>query len=94
MVHLKAPSNNDISIVTVFDILSANSINRKKDETVSTGWGKKLRAALRPSWLGADTKLAGNPTLDPEEECNYDTGIDLTEADFIVDDLDADDSAG
>lgn len=61
---------------------------------MSTGWGKKLRAALRPSWLAADTKLAGNPTLDPEEECSYDTGIDLTEADFIADDLDADDSAG
>jgi hypothetical protein len=31
--------------------------------------------------------------LEPEEE-NYDTGIDLTEADFIADDVDADDRAG
>ena len=26
--------------------------------------------------------------MDPEEEGNCDTGIDLTEADFIADDLD------
>ncbi|KAI9555168.1 hypothetical protein GHT06_017683 [Daphnia sinensis] len=66
---------------------------KKKGETTSTGWGKKLRAALRPSWLTSDAKLAGNSLLEPEEE-NYDTGVDLTEADFIADDVDADDGIG
>ncbi len=72
--------------IACFQPLKENTFYRKK-EAVSTGWGKKLRAALRPSWLAADAKLA---SLEPEDE-NYDTGIDLTEADFIADDVDADD---
>jgi len=49
---------------------------------------------LRPSWL-ADGRLLGNPSSAPEEDANYDTGIDLTEADFIADDLDTEqDSTG
>ncbi|XP_046464686.1 sorting nexin-14-like isoform X1 [Daphnia pulex] len=74
-------------LVTDAQQSGGSSKSTKKKEAVSTGWGKKLRAALRPNWLAADAKLA---SLEPEDE-NYDTGIDLTEADFIADDVDADD---
>lgn len=93
--HPKAQSTVEKNASTKFDFHNDRvSSFRRKDETVSTGWGKKLRAALRPSWLATDAKLTGNSSLDPEEDCSYDTGIDLTEADFIADDMDADDSAG
>ena len=52
-----------------------------------TGWGEKIRSAFRPSgWM--EPRLI-DPT-ETSEERNYDTGIDLTEADFIPDDMDAD----
>ena len=44
---------------------------------------------MRPGWLLNDTRLLGNP----DEESVYDTGIDLTEADFIPDDTEAEPEA-
>ena len=55
---------------------------RKKIGSSVVGWNKKISTAL--------PKLV----VDQEEEGNYDTGIDLTEADFIPDDIDDHDSSG
>lgn len=63
------------------------TIFRKKETNAAPGWGRKIRAALRPGWLLNDTRLLGNP----DEE--YDTAIDLTEADFIPDDTDVEPEA-
>jgi len=67
------------------------TIYRKKEANPAPGWGKgsfrKLRAALRPGWLLNDTRLLGNT----DEE--FDTGIDLTEADFIPEDTEVEPEA-
>ena len=64
-------------------------IRRKKSQSVAAGWGEKIRLAFRASGsILTDSRLMGPLSYEPEEESNYDTGVDLTEADFISDDLD------
>lgn len=64
---------------------------RVKNSGVATTWGNKLRSALRPSgWMLTEGgRLLGNGAAEVEEDSSYDTGVDLTEVDFIPDDIDA-----
>jgi len=60
---------------------------KKKNESDVGGWSKKIRSALRPpGWLLMDAKPGSSAT--DSEEASYDTAIDLTEAEFIPDELD------
>jgi len=62
---------------------------RKKSQSLVAGWGAKIRSALRPSgWSLTDARLMVNSS-DPEEESAFDSCIDLTEADFLPDDLES-----
>ena len=62
---------------------------RKKSESGASGWSKKIRSAIRPAgWLSVEAGKLPASNSSEFEEITYDTGVDLTEADFIPDELD------
>jgi len=62
---------------------------RKKSESGASGWSKKIRSAIRPAgWLSVEAGRLPASNSSEFEEITYDTGVDLTEADFIPDELD------
>ena len=66
---------------------------RKKTDSSTSGWSKKIRSALRPAgWLSAEVGRLPGSNSSEFEEITYDTGVDLTEADFIPEESDEQDS--